>query len=218
MLDLKTLKGPLTVMITGDSVTDCGRTYPYADYTNNLGGGYVSILHEQITCTYPEKKIRLVNAGISGNTSRDVRNRWEKDLENISPSYATLLIGVNDVWRRFDTYMSPERAVSPGEYEENLRFIAEDAAKRLNGFMIIAPFLFEANDSDPFKTAVLEYGRICKHVAADTGAEFLDIQKDIDNILKTLNNTALSPDRVHPNRVAHALIAKAILRKWNYEF
>lgn len=218
MLDLQTIGTDKTILLSGDSVTDCGRAYPYGDYVSGLGGGYAQNLHTLITATYPEKRLRLVNAGIGGEMSRDVRKRWENDLEAVRPDYATLLIGVNDVWRHFDTYMTPSRAVSEAEYEENLRFIAADAVKKLESFTLIAPFLFETNKHDAFFAAVLRYAKICERVAADVGCDFINPQKDIDRALRSLNNTALSPDRVHPNAVAHMIVARAILKHWHYRF
>ncbi len=117
MLNLHTIENGKTILLSGDSVTDCGRARPYGDYVSGLGGGYPQNLHTLITATCPEKRLRLVNAGIGGETSRDVRSRWESDLDAVRPDHATLLIGVNDVWRHFDTYMTPSRAVSEEEYE-----------------------------------------------------------------------------------------------------
>ena len=218
MLNLHTIENGKTILLSGDSVTDCGRARPYGDYVNGLGGGYPQNLHTLITAACPEKRLRLVNAGIGGETSRDVRSRWESDLDAVRPDHATLLIGVNDVWRHFDTYMTPSRAVSEEEYEENLRFIASIAAKRLESFTLIAPFLFETNKRDAFFAAVLRYAKICERVAADTGCDFINPQKDIDKALRSLNNTALSPDRVHPNAVAHRIVARSILKHWHYKF
>lgn len=91
------------IMLSGDSVTDAGRAYPTGTYRTGLGGGYVNRMHEIITAAYPEKKIKIVNKGISGETSRQVAARWLADLEEVKPDYATLMIGVNDVWRSYDT-------------------------------------------------------------------------------------------------------------------
>ena len=108
--------------------------------------------------------------------------------------------------------------ITEEEYEENLRFIASIAAKRLESFTLIAPFLFETNKRDAFFAAVLRYAKICERVAADTGCDFINPQKDIDKALRSLNNTALSPDRVHPNAVAHMIVARSILKHWHYRF
>ena len=88
----------------------------------------------------------------------------------------------------------------------------------LESFTLIAPFLFETNKRDAFFAAVLRYAKICERVAADTGCDFINPQKDIDKALRSLNNTALSPDRVHPNAVAHMIVARSILKHWHYKF
>ena len=66
MLNLHTIENGKTILLSGDSVTDCGRARPYGDYVNGLGGGYPQNLHTLITAACPEKRLRLVNAGIGG--------------------------------------------------------------------------------------------------------------------------------------------------------
>lgn len=66
MLNLHTIENGKTILLSGDSVTDCGRARPYGDYVSGLGGGYPQNLHTLITATCPEKRLRLVNAGIGG--------------------------------------------------------------------------------------------------------------------------------------------------------
>ena len=60
-------------IITGDSVTDCGRVYPVGEGNNGMGDGYAKYLHAMIDSEYPERHIRVQNTGISGNTSSDLR-------------------------------------------------------------------------------------------------------------------------------------------------
>ena len=162
------------IMLSGDSVTDAGRAYPTGTYRTGLGGGYVNRMHEIITAAYPEKKIKIVNKGISGETSRQVAARWLADLEEVKPDYATLMIGVNDVWRSYDAYLEPGIAVSADEYEKNLRFILENT-KTLKGFMLISPIFFELNREDTFMKRIIEYSGICKRLADEYGVAYCDL-------------------------------------------
>ena len=78
------------LMMSGDSVTDAGRSYPIGTYFTGLGGGYVNRVHEIITAYKPEMRVKVVNMGISGETSRQVAARREANLEAVSPTMPRL--------------------------------------------------------------------------------------------------------------------------------
>src|SRR5688572_22437979 len=102
----------------GDSITDAGRARPIGEGHGQLGGGYVAMVDALIGATYPERLIRVVNVGISGNTVRDLKNRWTTDVTDLKPDWLSVMIGTNDVWRQFDAPKFPEAAVHPEEYEK----------------------------------------------------------------------------------------------------
>jgi acyl-CoA thioesterase I len=83
-----------TVVFAGDSVTDCGRrTDP-----EGLGDGYVRDLWNDLGPQRPQ----IVNVGISGNRAVDLRERWATDVLAHEPDLVSVLIGINDTWRRYD--------------------------------------------------------------------------------------------------------------------
>ena len=205
-------------MFCGDSVTDCGRGRPYGNSQTGLGAGYPSFIQNILTGTYPEKQIKIVNTGISGETSKDVRARWDSDMAAVKPDYAAIMIGVNDVWRKYDSYMYPDRQVSVAEYEDNLRYIVTDAMKKTKGFMIISPFFLDLNRNDAMRKDVDELNVILRKIAEETGAIYCDVQATIDELLAKLHSTAFAPDRVHPFPHTHYAIARCILNKIEYKF
>lgn len=52
-----------TLVITGDSVTDCGRQYPVGEGNGNLGDGYARNVQALLDMNYPQKRIRVLNTG-----------------------------------------------------------------------------------------------------------------------------------------------------------
>jgi lysophospholipase L1-like esterase len=52
---------------------------------DSLGHGYVRMVENLLFATYPEMNIRVTNSGISGNTSRDLLNRWQRDVLDLKP-------------------------------------------------------------------------------------------------------------------------------------
>ena len=62
-------KGSTLVMI-GDSVTDVGRVRRVAEsMKEKLGKGYVALVDAMLTACRPDLQMRIINMGISGNTS-----------------------------------------------------------------------------------------------------------------------------------------------------
>jgi lysophospholipase L1-like esterase len=70
-----------TLLMIGDSITDCGRVRPVGESVGgDLGNGYVSLIHATLSATCPQLHIRIRNTGISGNTVRDLAARWQSDV------------------------------------------------------------------------------------------------------------------------------------------
>ena len=69
------------IIFAGDSVTDMGSAQPVGEgLFDNMGHGYPRVIESLVTATYPELSIRFTNSGISGNTSKDLLARYERDV------------------------------------------------------------------------------------------------------------------------------------------
>src|SRR5438128_704275 len=105
----------------GDSITDSDRARPVGEgLFSAQGRGYVSYVDALLNAVYPQHRIRVVNMGISGNTVRDLKARWETDVLALQPDWLSIMIGDNDVWRQFDMPWQKEVHVLPEEYEATL--------------------------------------------------------------------------------------------------
>ena len=77
-----------TLLMTGDSITDCGRVRPVAEAVSwDVGNGYVSLIHALLSATCPQRHIRIRNTGISVNTVRDLAARWQSDVLDLRPDW-----------------------------------------------------------------------------------------------------------------------------------
>ena len=69
------------IVFAGDSVTDAGSagavSVPMFD---NLGQGYVRLIDSLLAACYPERCIRVTNAGVNGHTSRELLARFDTDV------------------------------------------------------------------------------------------------------------------------------------------
>ena len=165
------------ILFAGDSVTDDGRARPVGEGNwAALGNGFVRLIDSCLAAEYPERKIHTVNMGISGNTSRDLLARWETDVNALKPDWVVLCIGFNDVWRQFDSPAISEWAVSPQEYANNLRRMAENTKAKM---IWMTPYYLESNTEDAMRKRMDEYGGIMKKIAAEKGIPCIDLQKKI---------------------------------------
>jgi lysophospholipase L1-like esterase len=213
-------KGARLVM-TGDSVTDCGRAQPVGERPfDGLGTGYPALVDSLLSASYPERRIRVTNTGASGNTSRDLLARWDKDVVGLSPGWASVMIGINDVWRRLDSACLTDIHVAAGEYAANVAKMAESARGAGIRLLLLSPIFIESRRDDEMRKMTDECAAACREAAAKCGGEavYVDVQADIDAYLRSRNSNDLSWDRVHPNQTGHMIIARAVLNALQYDW
>lgn len=200
------------LLFIGDSITDAGRTRPVAEgLFDPLGRGYVMMAAALLGATYPNRPLRVVNTGCSGHTVRDLKARWNTDVLDLKPDWLSIMIGINDVWRHFDSPLFPENSVQPREYEETLDFLVRTTKPLVKGLVLMTPYFVESNRADPMRARMDQYGQIVLKVAEKHGAIGVNTQAAFDEALQHQYSAALSWDRVHPNTTGHMLIARAFL-------
>lgn len=200
------------LLFIGDSITDCGRNRPVAEgLFDPLGKGYVTQVSSLLAAAYPDRPIRVVNTGCSGNTVRDLKGRWQSDVLDLKPDWLSIMIGTNDVWRQFDSPLFPEAAVQPEEYEQTLDALVGTTRPLLKGLVLMTPFFVEPNQADAMRARMDQYGKIVLAVAKKHGVIGVDTQAAFDRALKHQHSCYYAWDRVHPNSAGHMLLARAFL-------
>jgi len=189
----------LTVLFIGDSVTDCGRR---DDPDRGLGNGYVRLVDEAFVAGGTPANI--VNRGISGNRVRDLRARWEKDALALKPTLITVMIGINDTWRRYDE----NDPTSVEAFEADYRSLLEALPGRDEmALVLMEPFLLPVtagkakwrDDLDP-KIAVV------RALAAEFDAILVPTDEYLNDIDVPL--VEIAADGVHPTELGHQLLAR----------
>lgn len=146
------------IVFAGDSVTDMGSAQPVGEgLGDNLGRSYVRVVENMLAVAHPELCIRVTNSGISGNTSRDLLARFDRDVVSLKPDWVSICIGINDVWRQFDVPAIVNVQVFPDEYEKNLRAMIESIKDNVKGIFILSPYYIEPNREDPMRKRMDEY-------------------------------------------------------------
>lgn len=201
------------IVFTGDSVTDADRARPLGEGLHaGTGNGYVRAIENILNVVYPDWSIWITNTGCGGNTSRDLKRRWQEDVMNLKPDWVSVMIGINDVWRQFDTPGVKASHVYPAEYKANLCEMLERTLPVVKGVIIIAPFYMETNREDRMRQTTEEYIKICEDVAKKYNCHYINTQPAFDDYLLYRYPAYISWDRVHPGQIGSMIIAREFLK------
>jgi lysophospholipase L1-like esterase len=201
------------IVFIGDSITDCGRRDVAAPY----GDGYVGLARSLLLARYPERRLTIVNQGIGGNTTRDLAERWDQDVIGERPDWLSVMIGINDVWRTYDS--DGAGAVPLEEYAATLRTLLDRTRATTSARLILAePYMIEPDRIRPMRRQMDSYGAVVRHIAADYDALLVRTQAAFDAALATTTPQAWAEDQIHPNAPGHAIIGLAFLKAIEFDW
>ena len=207
------------LVFAGDSVTDVGRARPVGEgRDDSTGRGYVRIIENMIASCYPELNIRITNVGITGDRSRDLIERFDRDVIELSPDWVFICIGINDVWRQFDLPAITDSHVYPDEYEKNVEEMILKVKDNVKGVFILSPYYMEPNKEDKMRAKMDEYVAICEKLSNKYNCRFVDFQKMYDDFFKMKHSSFVAWDRVHPNQIGATLMAREILKQCDFDY
>ncbi len=207
------------IVFAGDSVTDMDSTKPVGEgLFDNLGRGYVRVIENMLATWYPEVRLRVTNSGIGGNTSRDLLKRYDRDVISLKPDWISICIGINDVWRQFDTPAMFDYQVLPEEYEKNLEEMILRAKDTVKGIFVLSPYYIEGNRLDTMRARMDEYVLICKKLAEKYNCFFVDLQAMYENYCQFHHSTYIAWDRIHPNQIGATLMAREFLKVCGFDY
>ena len=194
----------MRILFQGDSITDAGR-----DYRNyyDLGKGYPLYAAENLRALFPDKELEFIDLGISGNRTGQLFDRLYSDAISLKPDIISILIGVNDVWHRYNFC---HVATTDEQIALNYRTIlTELRAKTDAKIVMIAPYILDNEEFAPIKEALVPVQGIIRALAK----EFADVYIPLDEIFEEALKTQPSPryysdDGVHPNENGARFIGK----------
>ena len=207
------------IVFAGDSVTDMGSSQPVGEgLFDTVGRGYVRVLESMFASYYPEMFLRVTNSGISGNTSRQLLDRFDRDVVELNPDWVSICIGINDVWRQFDCPAILDSHVLPDEYEKNLEEMISKIKDNVKGIFILSPYIIESNTEDMMRKRMDEYVEICRNTAKKHNCIFVDFQKMYADYCKYRHSSYIAWDRIHPNQVGSTLMAREFLKHCDFDY
>lgn len=189
------------LVFVGDSLTDAGRD---RDDDASLGDGHVRRIADALAVRGED--VSVLNRGIAGNRAVDLEARWGADVEALRPDVLTIHVGVNDMWRRFDS----GDPTSARQFEDTYRRLLDRTGDA--EVIVMEPHFVPVRDEQRAWLEDLdEKLAVVRRLAAETGAAFVALQDTMTEAVRRSGAAAVLPDGVHPMPAAAELIAAAWL-------
>lgn len=195
------------ILFQGDSITDVNRM---ADGGDGLGQGYVKLISDYFR--EKNKDACVLNRGISGNRTGDLVKRWERDCIAYNPDVLTILIGINDCWRKYDN----NEETSVEEFEENYdEILSRSSLETQARIILMEPFVLPIpEDRKEWRVTLDPYIQIVRKLAKKYQTELITLDGIFAKAAIKKAYTELASDGVHPTPEGHQLIAKEWIRTY----
>lgn len=208
------IKNGQTVLFIGDSITDCDRRGAKAP----LGDGYVNLFSGLLSIREPEKQVKIINKGISGDIVPGLEGRWEDDVMRHKPDFLSIKIGINDLHTTlYENAGGWPKLVTPDVYEKNYDEILARTRKGLPKcqILLIDPFYLSIDSqAGTWRSGVLEklpkYHAVVHKMSKKYGTRLIETHKMFQRLLKYRESDTYCPEPVHPNLFGHLAIAEAV--------
>ena len=146
---------------------------------------------------------KIINAGISGDNTRDALNRLENDVLKYEPDVVIILFGANDA--------ASHKLIAIEEYEANLIMIVRKIG-HLKTILITPAPVDEARPRNRTNEVLLQYSEAVKRVALLTGSQFIDL---FSEMIKHPDYIRMLSDGLHFEESGYELLSQLIIDKVN---
>jgi len=190
------------------------------------GGHYHSYIWLYYMTRFPEMNLRILNAGIGGDTAADMLRRLDGDVFSKKPTVLTVTFGMNDTGymeyngdgaREFGERRYRECLDNYRKLEARLKGLADTRVVQMGGSPFDETAQIESaawRGKNAVMQRVVEFQR---ESAAANGWEFLDLNAPMTAI--NVREQATDPtftlcggDRVHPDNEGHMVMAYLYLK------
>src|SRR5665648_1225462 len=170
------------------------------------GGGRVHTVGAPLLCRGPG------GGGaedVGGDTSDLLRARWADDVLSLEPTVISVLVGINDTWRRYDEGAT----TSAQRYQENYRAVLDAAVARgVRRFVLIEPFLAPVSrDQELWWDDLAPRIAVVQRLAAEYEAVLVPAADVFRTAAARTTAQQWCADGVHPTTAGHGLLAQAWL-------
>lgn len=205
---------PATLVVFGDSTTA----------EDPALAVYGRLLEQALNAERPGA-VRVVNAGVRGNTTAMAAQRFVPDVLAVAPDLVVIQFGINDA--TIDVWKKPPETqprVALAAYRANLAgFVAEVRARGARVILMTpnplswTPRLFELYGHPPYNPHdpeglnfnLTRYAAAVRELAAEAQVPLVDVWLEH----QAERTETLVDDGMHPNARGHALVARLLAEK-----
>ena len=192
------------ILFTGDSITDSQRN---VEDPGCMGKGYAAMAAGRLGVDHPSLNLHFLNRGISGDRTCDLLARWDADCTDLEADWVSILVGVNNTWRRYGTDDPTSESVFEAECRELLDRVKSKTSAKL---VLCSPFLLPTDESVTRMREDLDPKiEILKNLAEECGAIWVDFDAKFIAATERQTPAYWAFDGVHPTLAGHALMADA---------
>lgn len=204
------------VCFVGNSITNNARFYHFV----NL----------YYATRYPNIKVVFFNCGISGDATRGVINRIQRDIFIHNPSWSVLMIGMNDVNRELyaksrqkEEGIEFKKEEALKVYRNNLEIIVRELTKEGRKLILETPSIYDQTSCLPTENlfgvndALKKCADFIQVLAAKYNLPVVNYWSILSQINQTIHErdtsaTIIGNDRVHPGTPGHFIMAYEFLK------
>lgn len=206
-------QGP-TIVVFGDSTTAMNESFPV----------YGSLLESELTRRYGAP-VKVINAGVKGNTTEAAAKRFDADVIAHRPDLVVIQFGINDATT--DVWKIPpatEPRVRLRQFSGNLKNFVQ-ALQRENVAVVLmtpnplqwTPRLvelygkppYDVSDPDGLNLNLKTYADEIRRLGAECGVPVVDVMAAHRNRLPT--DPPWLSDGMHPNQPGHEIVAERLV-------
>lgn len=149
--------------------------------------------------------VRVLNTGISGNRVNDLEDRWNSDCIALRPDVLTILIGINDTWRRYDNDDPTSAEAFDAGYRRLLTRVRDELGCPV---VLMEPFLTPVRaDQHRWREDLDPKIEVVRQLARDFETTLLPTDRVMSDAAERLGADAVAYDGVHPTPLGHRLLA-----------
>lgn len=182
----------------GDSITENG-------WINEFG--YVNLVKSALD--EAGYNVTVIPAGISGNTTRAMLNRMDKDVIEQKPDIMFFMGGINNIWFDYETY---------SEFKQDTAEIVKKAQQHHIKVILVSLTIIDEDLNSIKNVTVAQYNNFLKLFANENSLLYIDVNKELRNVLKKKNPTRtdniLTYDGVHLNPLGNKIVADKIIEEF----
>ena len=189
-------------------------------------GFYEGYLQLHTDLTRPGSGVKILNAGVSGDTAEGGLVRFDWDLKPFKPDRVFMMFGMNDVdvklyeGEKPTPALAAKRKAQIEKYEKNLRKLARRIVDEGWDLVLMTPTPYDEyspdNKAHNYRDANEAGLSVCADVVRRVGQSMrcpvIDLYTPLTKKWREAGGTGPTVDRVHPSEAGYRLVAAEILK------